>query len=356
MLLLASILVFLLSPGLKAVATLEGGSALEGGNVTALAFSPDGKLLAAGTEEGTVHVLKTDGLEPVARITVGDDDLRVCLFDRSGERLLVGADGGGLQFLHRTAAEWETQGGLREAGRGDVTALARSETAARWASGTSDGFVRLWSEDSPEPEGEFGLRQDVVYLGFFGRGSRLAAVGNRGRFVLWSVRDARILVERKLETNPIGRTPEVHDVAGRGNELLLSTSIRSTSRNLGMFGGSGVGPAGSDVRVTGYLVTVDARTGEAGEPVETGRRVPTLLRSAPGGRFVLTLTQTVPYGRRRSYARGKLVVWNVERGREVLAEETPTRTRALAFDARHGLAATGGDDGHVTIWNVDLRP
>ena len=59
---------------------------------TCLAFSPDAKTLAAGTQDGLVWVWSVPGGQPVQRLEVGIRGVRSVAFDRDGKRLLTVAN------------------------------------------------------------------------------------------------------------------------------------------------------------------------------------------------------------------------------------------------------------------------
>ena len=91
----------LLSPGDGSVVRTLAGHEVEdaqdavGTGITALAFSPDGTLLASGGHDGAVRLWSVDDGEPVAAIEVADP--RAVLFSPDGSRLAVAAAGGRVQ-------------------------------------------------------------------------------------------------------------------------------------------------------------------------------------------------------------------------------------------------------------------
>ena len=69
----------------------------EGGTITALAFRPDGKLLATGSRDGTTRLVETSfGLE-VARMGY-DDEVWAVAFSLDGQLLASGVSDGRLQL------------------------------------------------------------------------------------------------------------------------------------------------------------------------------------------------------------------------------------------------------------------
>jgi len=124
--------------------TIQG----QGGEVTAIVLSPHGSLLALGTDDGTVRVVS---------LAEGGEG-RVLPGHASGDKAAVSAlafcpDAGLLAAGKGPAIElWEVEGSalLRTAHlpRGSVTALAFSPDARRLASGDDDMTTKLWDAET----------------------------------------------------------------------------------------------------------------------------------------------------------------------------------------------------------------
>jgi RNA polymerase sigma factor (sigma-70 family) len=105
------------------------------GEVTALAFSPDGKLVASGSADRTVRIWDTANGKELRRFAELDARVRCVAFSPQGKTVAASAPGIRL---------WDVDSGKllhKLAGDGD---LAFSPDGKLLASGCSDGVVRLW--------------------------------------------------------------------------------------------------------------------------------------------------------------------------------------------------------------------
>jgi len=109
------------------------------GSVTAVAFSPDGKYVVSGSEDGTARVWEAQSGREVARMS-HDDGVNAVAFSPDGKYVVSGSGDG-------TVRLWEAQNGHEVArithDRG-VNAVAFSPDGKYVVSGSSDGTARVW--------------------------------------------------------------------------------------------------------------------------------------------------------------------------------------------------------------------
>jgi len=131
-------------------------NALLGGPITTVAFSPDGTLLAAGSQDGTVLLI---------RVAVAGGRLSANVVEQ-----LSGSSGA-------------------------VESVAFSPDGRTLAGGCADGTVRLWDTRDPnKPAGLttlFGQSQAVVGVAFSSDGSTLASSAADHTIRLWNVADPK---------------------------------------------------------------------------------------------------------------------------------------------------------------------
>jgi DNA-binding SARP family transcriptional activator/WD40 repeat protein len=153
----------------------------------ALAFSRDGKLLAASRPDGSVLVL--DPVTGQVRQThhpFGADETVSLAFAPNGT-LATGTQGGIVQL-------WNQASGLQAAGpvavaAGPVTSIAFDPTGQRFATtGGQDGTVKLWSSSTLVQEGTpFNTEQGATTAAFEPGGKELLVVDDHGNGFTWPI-------------------------------------------------------------------------------------------------------------------------------------------------------------------------
>jgi WD40 repeat protein len=152
-----------------------------------LAFSPDGRLLAgAGLAAGVeVRDVRTGRL--VARPQTGDF-ARSVAFSHDGAVLAVGHYGGSVRLL--SAKTWRPIGRTLAGHRARVTSVDFAARGNLLATGSADGTVRLWDASTHVPMGSpFTVEPDAYITARFSPdASYLFAVPQLGRAVRWDLR------------------------------------------------------------------------------------------------------------------------------------------------------------------------
>lgn len=159
------------------------------GSLISLVLSPDGDVIACGSQDNSVHFWR--------RVT-GEDSMMsgypgkpTCLaFDASGGLL---ATGGGeavtVWSFHGDGPEG-TRPGVLEMHTRPVSALAFERRGVRLASGARDGTVVVWSlqaDGNGDPAGVALLAESVAELYWRPDGRALAALDAQGGVTVWRV-------------------------------------------------------------------------------------------------------------------------------------------------------------------------
>jgi hypothetical protein len=106
-----------------------------------VAWSPDGKWLAAPDREGSILIWDADSFEPVRRIDCMPSDVRSLEWSPGGDRLALAASTGAIQILD-AANEAEAHTLLGHNSK--VECVTWSPDGSRLASGGVDRSVRIW--------------------------------------------------------------------------------------------------------------------------------------------------------------------------------------------------------------------
>jgi Protein kinase domain/WD domain, G-beta repeat len=157
-----------------------------GAAVWALALSPSGRWLAAGTEGGTIEVWDVQTGGKRATLRGHSAGVTAVCFSRDENTLASGdADRQAKVWDLRTKAERDQfrTGAI-------VTAVALSPNGKWLAVGSSDKKVKLWNLRDGRQSAGFREKRAPSALAFSANGERLAVAHERG-LQLWSVNDPR---------------------------------------------------------------------------------------------------------------------------------------------------------------------
>jgi WD40 repeat protein len=340
--------------------------------VTSLAFTADGKRLAVAAADGTVLLLDLAGGRELRKFKADDRAVLSAAFSPDGTVLATaGAD--------HTVRLWDGKTG--DAGKvlkghaGAVTAVAFAPDGKLLASGSLDGTVRLWDpaagEDVRTLKGHVGR---VTSVAFSPDGKTLASGDSDERvnkvagvpFTIYrpeAVRLWDVASGRELGAVPQGG----HLVAFSPDGKHLATADLATELLVGGEGGilirgknSVVGGGQGEATIRGG-VAITLRDRATGQPRWHLAGKGTALAFSPDGGFLATARGTdlhqggkvldtpgaVPHD-------GRLRLWEVASGQEVLAFPDAALPAVLAFAPDGCSLAAGAKDGGVTLW--DLRP
>lgn len=286
-----------------------------GYGVTAVAYSPNGKLLAAATGEGRIVLYDAATLDVVNDRQIQEGVLWGLAFSPDSARILCGGEGGGA-FLW-TLADDDIQP-LVNGHTGDIQAVAFSPDGTRIATSGADALAIVWDPFTRRPlyrlQGHAGYVNSVV---FSPDGKKLASAGGEDRSIfLW---DISLPATPKVLTIT-GHRDWVYSLAfTQDGSQIISTSADRTIRFWDTtYGRPGLVLVGHKDQIYGLSISRD------------GKRIATSSKD------------------------NTVRVWNIspEGSRELRTFDNHSSVHAIAISPDGTKMVSGGEDNLARIWNT----
>jgi len=189
-----------------------------GGWCASIAFSADGKRLAAGSSDGTARVLDAESGRELAVMNGHADCVAAVRFHPGGAHLATGS-------YDRTAAIWDAASGALQrkllGHRGAVLSVDFSPVGGTVATAGIDRSIKLWDGAAGRLRGELaGHKSWVSSVVFSSDGKRLFSGSSDGTVKAWSI-------ESNAELRSVqATTAEVRSIAVSSDGGRLAAGIR----------------------------------------------------------------------------------------------------------------------------------
>jgi WD40 repeat protein len=346
------------------VATLRGPR----GPVIDLAFSPDGRMLAASQRlrssfsPSEVALWDLPSRRQIASLRGHIQDVGMLAFSPEGRRLASASDDG-------TVRLWDVPGRrlitILRGHRGYVLGVAFSPDGESIASTSGDGTVKLW-DAAPAPTTDVlrGHREFVLKVAFSPDGKTLATGAFDGTVRLWDVAAHREIAALKQPTrliqsvafSPDGRTLAV----GSRKERWVRLWDVATRRQITALPARGSDAWSVAFAPDGKTLATGGTGGmiELWDPVTHRQVAHRQVASLPGHRARVLCLAFSPDGRlfASGAADGQARLWDVGSGREIATLRGHSQAvRSVAFSPNGGLLASGSDDSTIRLWEISTR-
>jgi WD40 repeat protein len=320
--------------------------------VTALAFSPDSKLLASGHDNGSIRLWELPGLAPLGEIAAHTESVSALCFNAAGTELTSAGD----DHLIRT---WDSksQKVLREwRGHTDrIPSLAWRPQGDFLVSAGWDTTARVWESSSDDPTFLLNAHSDQVNTVVFSPdGNLLACADSDFAIHVWSdprTGKARYILNghadeiRALAFNRAGTrlasagTDRVVHIWDMATGKLVAGPNPSSRNIVALSSQSVVSSTGS------YLQVWDSETSKRTWPVNPNETVH-FVAASPDGKCIATSGPTLD-----------VKLWNMEtKSVERVLSHTRGPIGSPTFSSDSQMLATASvSDGLVWVWKQGIE-
>lgn len=168
------------------------------GQVTCLAASPDGRVLATGVAMGTVYLSDFATGERLKRLVGHKGSVLVMAFNTDGSRLVTGGNDGSIR-LWNVATGTMLHALLGHEGSVETATFTRD--GRRLLTGSTDGTVRIWDTSlGHELLSLPGQRDFPNAVALSPDGMQVVAAASDGNPRIWGLADSEIVTARQAES------------------------------------------------------------------------------------------------------------------------------------------------------------
>jgi WD40 repeat protein len=345
---------------LTPVGPLKGNQA-----VYSVAFSPKGRILASGGADDKVHLWDTESGAQLAELPGHTNGVLSVAFSPDGERLASGS-------FDTTVMLWSgvdtptpvghqlggKQGNAIHPGHiAAVNTVAFSNSGNTLISGSVDGTIRWWDPDSGYSMLLPATRQrDSVQAVAFRPGSRFGVMScsTQGGIQLWDNVGLAIPIGNQQDrVNVVQFSPDGKNVAsGSTDDTIQVWDIDNGKQALDLRQQKGVGwlaysPDGSGIASAGWdgnIYIWDAVSGALQRRIDTHTSGVAGVAYSPDGHRLVSAD-----------ADNNLQMWDPDTGASVGApmKGLTGEPQAVAFSPNGKFIASGGDDKTIRLWNAE---
>lgn len=335
------------------------------GNLWSLAFSPNGSLLAAGSQDGMVLVWDVKkGQAPLHTLGTGSNKVWKLAFSPDGQTLASGNEGG--QLILWDVASGQAYYRYRFTDESDVTGIAFSPSGEQLYVSLHDGVIGYWGALGAKPSAPAISRTDnkIIQMALEDNGATLITTSGDKNLTFYSAATRRKL-NRNISTGkpisyfalgPDGKTMLVGHEDGSLEEWDASTPLR-TGVLLPQYQ-DGVthiafSPDGKLIATASWDYESarlwDAATRRPVSPPLSGH----IITVSPDGR--LMATAGCAQWTNDECTQGRALLWEIDnqpRVHTLLSGHTAPVARLAFSPTANNLLASGDEKGPIIFWDL----
>ena len=301
------------------------------GDLTAIAFSPDGELLATGSQDNTVKIWSvSDGQRPLITLTGHSEQITAVAFSPDGSRLATAS-------TDKTARIWSiVSDGLREfpsliGASGALYDVAYSHDGAQMATVGENSTVQIWDAATGDELCKFTVSGPLA-VSYSPKRHFLVVGTAKGNAELWDTDSRRLLRSISAHDMPVNAVAFLPD----GTQFVTASSDGSAKF-------WDIESGQEKLRLGEARPEPDQQT----DPFDRQKGVGILaLAISPDGRRIITGTQG-------GFDQDSVAnVWDAVSGKKQLTISVGRPVGGAAFSADGRLMATIDEDRTVAIWDA----
>jgi WD40 repeat protein/class 3 adenylate cyclase len=332
---------------------------LQGSTVSAVAFSPDGKYILAGTGDtpsGRAVLLDARTGQEIRDFTGTGGSITALAYSHDGKYVLTGASDGTVLIWEVATGKWiRLLGGHRK----PISSVALSSDGKYALTGSQDGTARVWDTTTGKEIYQIDSQADSVQSTAFSPDGLYGLLGDsNGTAKLVDIQTGEVVRQFLGHTSPVNSvafSPDGNQILTGGYDGIARLWDVETGEELQEFTGHiyNIGSVafsrdGASIFTGSWDGTVrkwDAKSGRellryAGS---NGTSIVTWMPIAisPDGRSLLN-----------GNVQGEIRLWNIQPAPRLPVFKNAGNVNGLAFSPDSRFALTGDSTGMVRMWNV----